>query len=129
MSKQVTTTLEYTPKTRLEFRWEKLDGDEWYCHYELIMPASFDIRSKEGEDGKDGIVRIEMGGTKIGSSGGPLYFYERTKLINTPFCDGAHMIWDMKSLNLRGFVRYEDKINEIVAAIHPNFEEENINNA
>ncbi len=123
MSKQVTTTMDYVPATRLELRWEELDAEKWYCHYELIMPANFDIRSKDGEDGEDGIVRISMGGTEVSGSS-PSTYYDQTKTINTPFRDGAHITWDMKSLNIRGFIRHGDTINEIVAAIHPNFEEE-----
>ena len=124
MSKQVTTTMDYVPATRLELRWEELDTEKWYCHYELIMPAPYDIRCNEDEDGEDGIVRIKMGGTESTGGGGPMRCYDETKEISKPFRDGAHITWDMKKLHLRGFVRHGDKINEIIAAIHPNFEEE-----
>ena len=124
MSKQVTTTMDYVPATRLELRWEKVDGAGWHCYYELIMPAPYDIRCDDGEGGKDGIVRIKMGGTDRSGGSGPMSSYDDRKMIDTPFRDGAHITWDMKSLNIRGFIRHGDTINEIVAAIHPNFEEE-----
>jgi hypothetical protein len=123
MSKQVTTTLDFVPETRLELRWENQGSpNKWKCYYELIMEGKgvgYDIRVNEGE--KD-IIRISMGGCDRDGSA-PDKWYADNKKLDTPFRDGCHILSDMKILHLRGFVRCGDKINEVVAAIHPNFEE------
>lgn len=126
MSKQVTTAMDYVPATRLELRWENQGSpNKWKCYYELIMEGKaveHDIRVAENEDS---IIRITMGGCdKDGSA--PDQWYGKSKYLATPFRDGSHILTDMKLLHLRGFVRYEDKINEVIAAIHPNFEDEEV---
>lgn len=102
---------------RLELRWDKVDGNDKECAYNLVIPLTeYDIR-REDSDGKKvrDCLTVEMGRTQ--SSGGSPVIFDGDKnnppFIRTPFRDGAHIRWDGKVLNLPIYVVFEDKAQEL----------------
>lgn len=90
------------PLPRLQLTWEKLpEPDKWVCKYEMLMPLpKGDIRNER----KWGFLAASLGGTKVGSSQGPV----KLGKLDTPFRDGAHILWDAIHLAMPAFVVYGD---------------------
>lgn len=96
---------------RLELRWDKIDGVEKECAYNLVLPLrDLDIRREDGEGNRVRDCKtVELGRTRC--SGGPARFDENRPdglQIETPFRDTAHICWDAEVLNLPKYAVYED---------------------
>lgn len=102
------------PLPRLQLTWEKLakrdeDGYTWMCKYEMLMPLPLhDIRNER----KWGFYAASLGGTRSDRSGPP----DRWGKLDTPFRDGAHIIWDAIHLGMPAFVVYEGKYRRLAGA-------------
>lgn len=98
------------PLPRLQLTWEKLDkpvdGYNWECKYEMLMPLTkYDIRN----DDRWGFYAAKLGGTRIDREGPP----DRWGKLETPFRDGAHVLWDAIHLGMPAFVVYGDKYRRV----------------
>ncbi len=116
---------------RLEMTWTKDDaiGERWTCNYELVIPlgevdcrGTFDRKPAKRRPisfrmvwlDADNCQRVPMGRTKVtcGRAKGTMTWPDGN--IDTPFRDGAHILWDHEKLGLRMFVRCGDEIREII---------------
>lgn len=87
------------PLPRLQLTWQKSDeANEWFCHYELLVPApNWDIRN----EAERGYIPIPINTTKVGTSRTPA---QPDGKLSTPFRDGVHVANDAAALKLRAYV-------------------------
>ena len=112
------------PAPRLELRWSKAEGQEAWghsiCQYGLVMPLrEHDIRreSWKTEDimSENDEVFYVFGTTKVTRSETRTPYDSRMNVVDTPFRDGAHALWDANILNnLPIFATCEGKATKIV---------------
>ena len=102
------------PMPRLQITWTKTEECEYHAAYELIVPLdNYDIRNEAEIEGgeKPGCIRLPMsGGTKVGSSVGPIL---QDGVLDTPFRDGVHLMRDAVCLGLPAFVVYGDVVRRV----------------
>lgn len=87
------------PTPRLELRWTQ-ETDNWFrriCTYALVLPlGEHDIR-RGTEDGKQSELRVVFSTTTVsGGSGNPPIYDD--SVVDTPFRDHSHALWDSKAL-------------------------------
>ena len=95
------------PLPRLQLTWEQTANPEkWLCKYEMLMPLpKWDIRNER----KWGFYAASLGGTEVGRQGPP----DRWGKLDTPFRDGAHVLWDAIHLGMPEFVVYGEKYRRL----------------
>ena len=94
------------PLPRLQLTWAKIDPNNWFCRYDLLIPTrEHDGRNEAGH----GFTFAPVGGTRVGTESLP----DKWGKIDTPFRDGAHIRWDSERLGMRAFVVYSDKYEEL----------------
>jgi hypothetical protein len=112
------------PAPRLQLRWEKpeqrINGYNWLCHYELVIPLDqYDVRAEQyDEEGdllpeklKEQTIPMREGASMRGSEGIPCTTMGGDRYYDSPFRDGAHAYWDAKLLgNLPIFVIAPDGV-------------------
>lgn len=84
------------PAPRLELLWDKEVGERT-CTYSLVIPLKKGDIRRENSNGKDvrNILKLKIGKTRV--SGGVSI---QDGVVETPFRDGAHALWDSKALKL-----------------------------
>lgn len=117
------------PATRLEMRWrpiteaERRDGDDYpytvVCDYDLVLELDeLDIRGEVYAD--DELVerkretRVSLGGTRSTGTVETRLNLQRGE-IQTPFRDGAHILWDQMKLRLPAYVVVGEWAMDVVA--------------
>ena len=117
--------LKNLPLPRIQLTWEHVEGNEWRCNYDLLIPiAKNDIRNNGPAPdyevgGGPGYTAARVGQTKVTSMQGPIKpEYENGRCtgksyLDAPFRDGAHAAWDSFSLGIPAFVVYEDRVKAI----------------
>lgn len=98
-------------KACLEITWQKAEGEgEWVAAYELVLPVHpGDIR--DGEH-KKGYIRVPISSTKTHVTS-KFFPIDEKGMIETPFRDFHHALWDAKTLNLEAWVVYGDQRQRI----------------
>jgi len=101
------------PTPRLQLRW----SSPARCHYELVvMLGGHDIRRDlaDGEQ-RSRYMAIPLGGTRRGGSGrDPLMTNDRGEVVvDTPFRDGSHILWDAAQLRLPAYAVWGDRFTKL----------------
>lgn len=110
------------PLPRLQLTWEKIESAEpgrhqMLCRYAILIPVDqYDIRHTDmpKHDVKP-CAAAEFGTTKCTGANDSLHLNPDGSL-SLPFRDGAHIKWDMKSLNMPGYVVFENQWREITCS-------------
>lgn len=92
------------PAPRLELLWDKQEGIRT-CTYSLVIPLmEGDIR-RENSKGKivRDVLKLMIGKTRV--DGGVSV---QDGVVETPFRDGAHALWDSQKLKLPIYAVYGD---------------------
>jgi hypothetical protein len=122
------------PAPRLQLVWRQHDDPQydWICEYVLVMSqgeeARLDVRNTGGSNGDGNApdrVAWLLGYTRCGRSGqSPVIpsgsHWTRTETIQTPYRDGAHIMWDSKKLGIPAYVVCGDKAQQLPNADYEN---------
>jgi len=84
------------PCPRLELLWDKQEGVRT-CTYTLVIPLKEGDLRRENSKGKDvrNVLKLKIGKTTV--DGGVSI---QNGVVETPYRDGAHALWDSKVLKL-----------------------------
>lgn len=101
------------PTPRLQLRWSSPSQ----CHYEMVvLLGEYDIR-RDAPDGeqRSRYMAIPLGGTRRSGSGlDPLTTNECGEVIvDTPFRDGSHILWDAAQLKLPAYAVWGDRFTKL----------------
>lgn len=104
-----TIPVDELPAPRLELRWRReSDGVEAYCDYNIVFPLhKYDIR-KDGYEADGPVLRFRLSWTRTTQKK-----LEYGGIIETPYRDGTHILWDAKALGLPAFVVLHDKAQKL----------------
>jgi len=87
------------PCPRLELLWNKQEGIRT-CIYTLVIPLRESDLRRENSKGKDvrDVLKLKIGKTIV--DGGVSV---REGVVETPYRDGCHALWDSKALGIPAY--------------------------